>query len=71
MQEHRERRGLSQSELAKQTGLKQQTISRWEANITAPKITECITLALFYHISVDYLIGLENEDGTKIFDTHA
>ncbi|MCI8458821.1 MAG: helix-turn-helix transcriptional regulator [Clostridia bacterium] len=68
LQEHRERNGLSQTALAQKTGIKQQTISRWEADITVPKITDCITLALFYGISVDYLIGLENEDGTKMYD---
>ena len=26
---------------------------------------QCIKLANFYGISVDYLVGYENEDGTK------
>ena len=65
LKEHRERRGLTQTELAKRTGTKQQSIARWENNQNLPNIMDCIILACFYQISVDYLIGYENEDGTK------
>lgn len=65
LKEHREREELTQSELAKKTGIKQQNISRWENNENFPNIIDCITLAKFYGISIDYLIGYENEDGSK------
>ena len=65
LKEHRESAGLSQSELARRTGIKQQNISRWETNENFPNIIDCITLADFYNISIDYLIGYENEDGSK------
>ena len=55
----RETHGLSQSQLAKQTGLKQQMISYWEANKGLPNIDFCVQLADFYGISVDELIGHE------------
>ena len=53
----RELRGLSQSDLARATGLKQQMISHWEANKSAPSIDIIVTLANFYQISIDELIG--------------
>lgn len=53
----REIRGLSQSELARATGLKQQMISHWEANKSAPSIDVVVALANFYGISIDELIG--------------
>ena len=53
----REINNLSQSELAKQTGLKQQMISWWEANKGLPNIDFCVTLADFYGITLDELIG--------------
>ncbi len=62
---HREEKGISQSELAKLTGLTQQNISRWEHNVHIPNAHDCAILARFYDISIDYLIGLENEDGSK------
>ena len=62
---HRERFNLSQTQLSKQIGINQQNISRWESNQYFPNIMQCIKLANFYGISVDYLVGYENEDGTK------
>lgn len=49
--------GLTQSELAKATGLKQQMISWWEAGKGMPNIEFCVRLADFYDISLDELIG--------------
>lgn len=49
--------GLSQSELAKQTGLSQAAISRWEDDLRIPNIENCLILAKFYNISIDELIG--------------
>lgn len=62
---HRLNVNISQSELAKKTGIKQQNISRWEKNTHIPNVMDCVILADFYQISIDYLIGYENEDGTK------
>ena len=53
----RELAGLSQSELAKQTGLSQAAISRWEDDLRIPNIENCLILATFYNISIDELIG--------------
>ena len=49
--------GLTQSELAKATGLKQQMISWWEAGKGMPNIEFCVRLADFYDVSLDELIG--------------
>ena len=65
LKEHRENAKLTQTELAKRTGIKQQNISRWEKNTHIPNVMDCITLANFYQISIDYLVGYENEDGSK------
>ncbi len=53
----REVRNLSQTELAKATGLKQQMISYWEANKGLPNIDFCVRLAEYYNITLDELIG--------------
>ena len=65
LKEKREIAKLSQSELSRKTGIKQQNISRWENGTHLPNIADCIVLAEFYGISIDYLIGYENEDGTR------
>lgn len=59
LKHQREINNLTQSELAKKTGLKQQMISWWEANKGLPNIDFCVQLADFYGISVDELIGRE------------
>ena len=53
----REINGLTQSELARQTKISQQNISYWERGIKEPSITFCITLADFYGITLDELVG--------------
>ena len=53
----REIRGLSQSELAQKTGIKQQTISWSETNKGLPNIDFCVQLADFYGITLDELVG--------------
>ena len=54
---HREKRGLSQNALAKETGLSQQKISYYESDKHSPPIEFCIRLADFYVISLDDLVG--------------
>lgn len=65
LKQHRENAKLTQTELAKRTGIKQQNLSRWEKNTHIPNVMDCITLANYYQISIDFLVGYENEDGTK------
>ncbi len=57
LREIREEYELSQSELARRTGISQGTISYWESNTYIPTINSCIQLADFYGISLDELIG--------------
>ena len=48
---------LSQEQLAKATGISQQAISCWEQNKRTPNMDDCITLADFYGITLDELVG--------------
>lgn len=54
---HRLKAGLTQSELARLTGIKQQSISCWEKQQKMPGLEYCIILADFYGISLDELVG--------------
>ena len=49
--------GVSQSELARKIGVKQQNISRWEAGLHVPNAEDCIRLADYFHVSLDELVG--------------
>lgn len=53
----REGENITQSQLAKETGIKQQSISRWERGERLPNILDLVKLANYYKISIDELIG--------------
>ena len=51
--------GVTQTQVAKATGLPQNTISWIELDKGIPNIYQCVVLADYYGISVDELIGHE------------
>ena len=57
IKELRLEKGLSQRELAAKTNIKQANISRWEAGLVVPNVLDVWTLANFFNVSIDYLIG--------------
>lgn len=61
----REIAGLTQSELARKTGIAQATISRWEDDLRIPNIENCLLLANLYGISIDELIGRDTIPNKK------
>ncbi len=60
LKQNRENRGLSQLQLAKATGLKQQNISRWENDTHIPDVLSCSIIAKYYDITIDELIDIDN-----------
>ena len=64
LRQQRELAGLTQGELARQTGITQAAISRWEDNLRIPNIETCIKLADFYGISLDELVGRDYKEKT-------
>lgn len=62
LKKHREEKNISQGELSRRTGITQTNLSRWESNLHLPNIADCITLARFYGISLDELVGYRVED---------
>ncbi len=62
LKSQREAAGYTQTELAKQTGLTQAAISRWEDDLRIPNIENCLILAEFYGISIDELIGRDFQE---------
>lgn len=60
LRELRSEKGLSMKQLAKEIDTTDAAISNWENNINEPKITYLKTLAIYFGVSTDYLLGLEN-----------
>ncbi len=57
----REDADLSQTQLAELLNVSQTTYSRYERGVLDIPCSSLVTLAQFYHTSVDYLLGLTKE----------
>lgn len=68
--------GWSQVQLAEKLSISKQTISNWENENIQPSIEMLVRIAKLFHVSTDYLLGLDNTqtinvDGLpKPFITH-
>lgn len=60
LKELREEQKLSVSELAKRLNVSPIAISRWENQKRTPNIDTLFSIANFFGVSADYLIGIEN-----------
>lgn len=60
---------LSQTELAKAINVDVSSISYWESGRYEPKATYIYKLSKALQVSADYLLGLEDESGRKIYIT--
>ena len=60
LKELRLERGLSQEQLAKATGFSNSAISYWETGERVPNALAIITLAKYFGVTADYLLGLED-----------
>lgn len=57
----RERRGISRRVLSELCGLSKNMISRYERGERSPSLSDAITLAKFFRVSLDQLAGVEDE----------
>ncbi|MBQ7235692.1 MAG: helix-turn-helix transcriptional regulator [Clostridia bacterium] len=62
IKELREEKGLSQMALSKKTNISQSAIAKWELGKTEPTASALKLLAIFFEVSVDYLLCLTNDD---------
>lgn len=65
IKELRKKKGLTQEQLASELNVSRQAITKWESGEGSPDIENLKNIALFFHVSVDYLIGNKTE---VIFD---
>lgn len=57
--ELRKQNKISQSALAKEIGVTQKAIDFWEKGVNEPKASYIISLAKYFGVSADYLLGIE------------
>lgn len=54
-------RGLNQIELANGIGVTKQCVSNWENDNIMPSIEMLVKLAIYFNVSTDYLLDLDEE----------
>ncbi len=65
LRELRKAKGLSQLRLAMELGLNQNSISRYESGVREADYQTLISIADYFHVSIDYL--LERTDDPRFF----
>ncbi len=60
LKELRERKHLSQSDVAKRLDVTRSTVSGYECNTITPSLDQLVKLAVLYNTSLDYLMGMDN-----------
>lgn len=59
IKELRKKEGLTQSELAKKLYATRAAVNAWEMGLSVPSAQYLAALAQYFHVSADYLLGLE------------
>ena len=62
----RERAGLSQSTLAKKVGVTRSAVNAWDMGLSIPTTQSVAELAQLFHVSADYMLGIDNTESVYI-----
>ena len=62
----RETAGLTQSALAKRLGVTRSSVNAWEMGLSIPTAQYIVELSQLFHVSTDYLLGLNNTQAIYI-----
>ena len=66
IKELRERAGLSQSALAKKIGVTRSVVNAWQMGLSIPTTQYVAELTQLFHVSADYMLGLDNTESIYI-----
>lgn len=61
IRELREKAGYSQAQLAKKLDVTRSSVNAWEMGLSTPTTQYIVDLAKLFHVSADYILGLESE----------
>ena len=66
IKELRERAGVSQAVLAKKVGVTRSAVNAWEMGLSIPTTQYVAQLAQLFHVSADFMLGLDNTEAIYI-----
>lgn len=52
---------MTQSELARRLGITRSSVNGWEMGLVLPSTATLVELSRTFHVSTDYILGLEND----------
>lgn len=58
--------GKTQNAICGELHIPKQKLSNWKTAYTEPSMDDLIMLALYFDVSVDYLLGIVDETGMRI-----
>lgn len=64
----RHEKNISQYKLARDLNVIQSAVGQWETDKTDPSIENIIAIAKYFEVTTDYLLGLEDEIGRRIYN---
>ncbi|MCH5162729.1 MAG: helix-turn-helix transcriptional regulator [Clostridiales bacterium] len=70
LKELRKEKGITQAELAQIFNTSKTTICQYETSKQEPDLTLITKIAIYFAVSTDYLLGLEDENGAKTYNTY-
>lgn len=59
---------LSKRALARAVGVSAMSISDWTTGKVQPTADNIFSVAIYFHVSADYLLGLEDDVGNKLYN---
>ena len=64
----RETAGFSQADIARKLSVTRSSVNAWEGGLSAPTAVFIVELSKLFHVSTDFLLGLNNDEA--IFVDH-
>lgn len=58
----RQKHGITQTELARIMSVTRSSVNAWEMGISVPTAAKLVELSLYFHVSTDYILGLESAE---------
>lgn len=68
LKELREKKQLSQTDVAKRLDVTRSTVSGYECNTITPSLEQLVKLAVLYNTSLDYMMGMDNRSHLYLDD---
>lgn len=66
IKELRQRFGISQSQLSRRLGVTRSSVNAWEMGISTPTTQYIVDMARVFHVSTDYLLGVDCEPSLSL-----